>query len=258
MKRLIVFLYGVVCYIFFLGTFLYAIGFVGNIVVPKSIDSGMLSPIGSALLINALLLALFAIQHTIMARPGFKRAWTKIIPKAMERSTFVLVTNLIFCLLFWQWRPLPDIVWQVQSSAGIMILNILFWAGFGIVLLSTYIIDHFELFGLRQVTDYLLKKESRPAIFVEKFFYKMVRHPLMTGFIIAFWATPTMTVGHLFFSIMTTGYIFVGIMFEEKDLKTYHGEAYRDYASRVPMVIPFMKKSKSKPTPPERPFEGNM
>jgi protein-S-isoprenylcysteine O-methyltransferase Ste14 len=258
MKRLIVFLYGVISYIFFLGTFLYAIGFVGNMVVPKSIDSGMTSSLGSALFINALLLGLFAIQHTIMARPGFKRAWTKIIPQAMERSTFVLVTNLIFCLMFWQWRPLPEIVWQVESSAGVMILNILFWAGFGIVLLSTYIIDHFELFGLKQVTNYLLKKDTKPPIFTEKFLYKMVRHPLMLGFLIAFWATPTLTVGHLFFSIMTTGYIFVGIAFEERDLKTYHGESYRDYSSRVPMVIPFLKRSKPAPTAPERTFEGNM
>jgi protein-S-isoprenylcysteine O-methyltransferase Ste14 len=257
MKRFIIFLYGMFSYVFFLGTFLYAIGFVGNIVVPKSIDSGVSSSLGSALLINALLLALFAIQHTIMARPGFKRAWTKIIPEAMERSTFVLATNLIFCLLFWQWRPVTDIVWQVESAAGTMILNILFWAGFGIVLLSTYIIDHFELFGLKQVTNYLLKKETKPPVFVEKFFYKMVRHPLLTGFIIAFWAAPTMTVGHLFFSIMTTGYIFVGIAFEERDLKTIHGEEYRNYSKRVPMVFPFMKKNKSTSPTPERPAEGS-
>lgn len=258
MKRFLVFLYGLICYVFFLGTFLYAIGFVGNMVVPKSIDSGVSSPMGSAFLFNAVLLVLFVIQHTIMARPGFKRAWTKIIPKAMERSTFVLITNIILCFMFWQWRPVTDIVWQVESAAGAMVLNILFWVGFGMVLISTFIIDHFELFGLRQVTDYLLKKESRPPVFTEKFLYKMVRHPLMLGFLIAFWATPNMTAGHLFFSIMTTGYIFFGIAFEERDLKTFHGEAYREYASRVPMVIPFMKRNKSIPTSPQRPIEESI
>lgn len=258
MTRFIVFLYGVVCYIFFLGTFLYAVGFVGNIVVPKSINTGEVTSTGSALFINAILLALFAIQHTIMARPGFKRSWTKIIPKSMERSTFVLITNIILCFMFWQWRPLPDIVWQVENATGAMILNILFWVGFGIVLISTFIIDHFELFGLRQVMNYMLKKETKPPKFVEKSLYKIIRHPLMLGFIIAFWATPTMTEGHLFFAIMTTAYILVGITFEERDLKTYFGEAYREYATRVPMLIPFMKRNKPTPTAPERPVEGEI
>jgi len=258
MKRFIVFLYGLICYIFFLGTFLYAIGFVGNMAVPKSIDSGEPSPLGSALLINAVLLVIFVIQHTIMARPGFKRAWTKIIPKAMERSTFVLLTNIILCFMFWQWRPVTNIVWQVESATGAMVLNILFFAGFGIVLVSTFIIDHFELFGLKQVTSYLLKREITPPVFTEKFLYKLVRHPLMLGFLIAFWATPTMTAGHLFFSIMTTGYIFFGILFEERDLKTYHGEEYRDYSSRVPMVIPFMKRNKPVQTTPDKPIEESI
>jgi protein-S-isoprenylcysteine O-methyltransferase Ste14 len=241
MKRLLVFLYGALTYVFFLGVFLYAIGFVGNIWVPKSIDSGDSGPVPISLLINALILGLFAVQHTIMARPAFKAFITKIIPEAAERSTFVLATNLIFVLLFLQWRPLGDRVWLVENTAGSMILHVLFWAGWAIVLVSTFLINHFDLFGLRQITCYLLKKDYQPPRFVEASLYKYIRHPLLLGFLIAFWATPHMTVGHLFFAILTTGYILVGITFEERDLIKNHGEAYKNYAKRVPRLIPFLK-----------------
>lgn len=241
MKRFLVFLYGTVVYLFFLGVFLYAIGFVGNIWVPKSIDSGDSYPVPISLLINALVLGLFAVQHTIMARPAFKNFITRIIPQAAERSTFVLTTNLVFLLLFIQWRPLSDTVWFVESAAGSLVLNILFWAGWGTVLVSTFLIDHFDLFGLRQVTFYLLKKDYYPPKFRETSLYKYVRHPIMLGFLVAFWATPHMTVGHLFFSILTSGYILVGLTFEERDLIKHHGETYLRYARRVPRLIPFLK-----------------
>lgn len=241
MKRVLVFLYGFLAYIFFLGVFLYAIGFVGNIWVPKSIDSGDSYLVPISLLINALLLALFAIQHTIMARPAFKSFITRIIPKAAERSTFVLATNLVFVLLFVQWRPLGDTVWLVESAAGNIILQFLFWAGWAMVLISTFLIDHFDLFGLKQVVLYLLKKDYSPPRFKESSLYRYIRHPLLLGFIIAFWATPHMSVGHLFFAILTTGYILVGITFEERDLIRHHGEIYINYARRVPKLIPFLK-----------------
>ena len=240
-----VFLYGLITYLFFLGVFLYAIGFVGNIAVPKTIDSGVNGSVLFSLVINALLLSLFAIQHTIMARPAFKAIISKFIPRAAERSTFVLATNLAFVLLFIQWRPLSGVVWQVDNAFGIMILQALFWGGWGIVLVSTFMIDHFDLFGLRQVVFYLMKKEYRPPRFQELAFYKFIRHPIMLGFIIAFWATPHMSVGHLFFSIMTSGYILVGIAFEERDLTKHHGETYLRYAHRVPMLIPFLKPKHS-------------
>jgi len=245
MGRAIAFLYGLACYIIFLGTFLYAIGFVGNILVPKSIDTGPVSPLGTALLINALLLAAFAIQHTIMARQGFKKAWTKIIPQPVERSTFVLFTTVILMVMYWQWRPMPEVIWAVQSPLWQMVLNVLFWAGFGIVLLSTFLIDHFDLFGMRQVTLYLQKKEYTGHQFRTPGFYQMIRHPLYFGFIMAFWATPTMTMGHLFFAIMTTAYIFVGISFEERDLVRAFPQTYPLYRKQVPMIIPFTRIGKS-------------
>lgn len=249
MKRFLVFLYGTVVYLFFLAVFLYAIGFVGNIWVPKSIDTGASDPVPISLLINTLILGLFVIQHTIMARSAFKSFITKIIPGAAERSTFVLATNLIFLLLFTQWRPLSDTVWLVESAGGSMILNVLFWAGWGLVLISTFLIDHFDLFGLKQVVFYLFKKDYQPPKFQETSLYKYIRHPLLLGFIIAFWATPHMTVGHLFFAIMTTAYTLVGITFEERDLIKHHGEIYVNYAKRVPKLIPFLKFGNSGASP---------
>lgn len=249
MKRALVFVYGVVSYVFFLGVFLYAIGFVGNILVPKSIDSAVTEPLGRALLINALLLGLFAVQHTIMARPAFKVKLTKFIPAAAERSTFVLMTNLIFVLLFWQWRPVGGVLWQVENSLAVALLDGLFWLGWGIVLVSTFLIDHFELFGLKQVTRYLQKKSWEPPRFQVHSLYRVVRHPIMLGFVIAFWATPTMSMARLFFAGLSTAYILVGLTFEERDLVRYHGEKYIQYARQVPMLIPFMKIRRSGGTP---------
>ncbi|MDX9857905.1 MAG: NnrU family protein [candidate division Zixibacteria bacterium] len=246
MKRVLVFVYGVLTYVFFLGVFLYAIGFVGNILVPKSIDSGIPGPLGTAILINALLLGVFAIQHTIMARPAFKNALGRIIPAAAVRSTFVLAANLSLALIFWQWRPLGGMVWQVENEIAVMVLNALFWAGWLVVLIATFLINHFDLFGLRQVTMYLLQREPGPLTFKEHSLYKIIRHPIMLGFIIAFWAAPEMSNSRLFFAAMTTGYILVGLMFEERDLIRHHGERYRDYARRVPMLIPFSKIRRSR------------
>lgn len=242
--RILSFIYGLIAYIIFLGSFLYAIGFVGEILVPKGINTGQESEnLLNALLINAGLLSLFAIQHSVMARPGFKKWWTKIIPAQVERSTYVLISSLILILLFWQWRPMPEVIWNVEEGVLQMLLTGLFWLGWGIVLLSTFLINHFDLFGLRQVYLHLRDKEITPVQFQEPWLYKYLRHPLMLGFIIAFWATPYMTLGHLVFAIATTGYIFIGIWFEERDLIRSHGEKYKEYRERVRMLLPFPKKS---------------
>lgn len=241
--RIFSFIYGIVAYVIFLGSFLYAIGFVGDFVVPKTINSGPeAANLWKALGINAALLGLFAVQHSVMARQGFKKWWTKIIPRHVERSTYVLFSSLILILLYWQWRPLPDVIWSVEAELWVTVLNVLFWLGWGIVLLSTFLINHFDLFGLRQVYLHLREKEITPLRFQEPGLYKYVRHPLLLGFIIAFWATPYMTLGHLVFSAATTGYIFVGIWFEERDLIRRHGEKYREYRERVRMLIPFPNK----------------
>lgn len=243
MKKAIIFLYGIVAYVIFLGAFLYAIGFVGNLIVPKSIDSGVESTMLIAIVINAILLSVFALQHSIMARPKFKKAWTRIIPQAMERSTYVLLSSLALLLLYWQWQPMPQVVWSVENETIVLILNTLFFVGWLIVLLSTFMINHFELFGLEQIYNNLKNKSSKPLTFTTQFFYGVIRHPIMLGFIIAFWATPEMTVGHLFFSIMTTLYIYIAVKyFEEKDLRKFIGEQYDDYMKNTPMLIPFTKK----------------
>ena len=236
--RIATFLYGLVCYLIFLATFLYAIGFVGNLVVPKSIDSGPAVPLVEALLINTLLLSLFAIQHSVMARQWFKRAWTKIIPPPMERSTYVLLASLVLSLLFWQWRPMRDVIWDVQNPTGRIVLQGLFWMGWGGVLFSTYLIDHFSLFGLRQVYLYLKSLPDEPTSFKTPALYKVVRHPLYLGFVIAFWSTPRMTLGHLFFAAVCTAYIVVAIQFEERDLIEFYGDSYRKYRTQVSMLLP--------------------
>ena len=242
MKNFLSFLYGVVSYVVFLIAFLYAIGFVGNLVVPKGIDTGTESDMTMSIVINLLLLSLFAIQHTIMARPAFKKKWTTIISPAIERSTFVLLSSLILLLLFWQWRPMTGMVWEVQNPLFVKILTGLFYLGWVIVLLSTFMINHFHLFGLDQVFNNLKSQPPTGLEFKENFFYKFVRHPIMTGFIIAFWATPVMTTGHLLFAAVTTAYIFVGVKhFEEKDLRNEIGEPYVSYQKRVPMLFPFTK-----------------
>ena len=238
MKRITVFTYGVICYAIFIATFLYTIGFVGNLVVPKSIDSTPSGTLGQALLINAVLLGIFSIQHSVMARPGFKRWWTRFVPQPVERSTYVLFSSLALILLFAYWQPIGGVIWQVQNPVGQAVLYGLCVLGWGIVLVATFLINHFDLFGLRQVWLYLRGKEYRPLPFGTPGPYKLVRHPLYVGFLIAFWVTPTMTAAHLFFAVMTTAYMLIAIRFEEHDLVAEHGARYSEYRQQVPMLIP--------------------
>lgn len=249
MGRILIFLYGAVSYVLFLGAFLYAIGWVGDFLVPRTINNGIPTSTGLAVVINLALLSLFAVQHSIMARPWFKRAWTKIIPKAAERSTYVLLTNLILFLMYWQWRPLPETIWQIRNEAWTTVMWGVFALGWFIVLVSTFLINHFDLFGLRQVWLHVRKQEYTNLKFKLHSFYRLVRHPIMLGFIIAFWATPHMTVGHLIFAGMTTAYILVAIRFEEHDLVKAHGENYQRYRRSVSMILPIPKGNKGEPSP---------
>lgn len=242
--KILVLLYGLVAYVLFLASFLYAIGFVGNVVVPKSIDSGTVEPLGLSLGIDVLLLGLFAIQHTIMARPAFKARWTRIIHPAIERSTFVLLTSLLLALLMWQWRPLPSVLWNVGGVLA-TVLWVICAAGWGIVLVSTFLIDHFDLFGLKQVMSHFRGRDIPAHTFVERYLYGVVRHPIMLGFVIAFWATPQMTGGHLLFAAMTTAYIVIGVQIEERDLLAAHGDVYADYRRRVPMLLPRLGRKRA-------------
>ncbi len=242
--RLATLAYGGLVYALFLGTFLAMIAFVSGVVLPKHMASGVAVPVAEALLVNGGILALFAVQHAIMARPAFKRRWTRVIPAAAERSTFVLATCLILILLMWQWRPLPQTVWQVEG-----VFQGVLWAasaaGFGIVLVSTFLIDHFALFGLKQVVARFRGVPMKQTPFVERGFYRHVRHPLMTGFLIAFWCTPHMTLGHLVFALLCTGYIALGLLLEERDLIAAHGDDYRDYKRRVPSILPFPRRARA-------------
>lgn len=241
MSKIGTLLYGIVAYVVFLVSFLYAIGFVGNVGVPKSIDSGEPDTLVRSLTINLLLLGAFAIQHSVMARQGFKAWWTKIVPKPVERSIYVLISSLLLILLFWQWKPLTSVVWHTAGFAALFLQG-LFWLGWAIVLLSTFMIDHFDLFGLRQTFLHWQGKSYSPSAFKKVGLYHFVRHPIMSGFIIAFWATPQMTAGHLLFAVMTTAYIFIGIWFEERDLKKFHPGDYENYRSKTPALIPFFRR----------------
>jgi methanethiol S-methyltransferase len=234
--------YGALSYTVFLVAFLYAIGFIGNLVVPKTIDSGAGVPFQEALIVNVLLLAAFAIQHSVMARPGFKKWWTKIIPQSIERSTFVLLASLLLLLLYWQWRPITTQIWAVENSAGQILLHALYFLGWMVVFLGTFMINHFDLFGLRQVYLKLRNREYTDLGFRVPGFYKFVRHPIMLGFIIAFWATPVMTVGRLLFAVATTGYILIALQLEERDLVNHFGEQYQEYRRKTSMLMPRMPK----------------
>lgn len=241
MGKILAFIYGIIAYVVFLVAFLYAIGFVGNIIVPKSISSGEDSSLVHAIVINLCLLSLFAIQHSIMARPAFKKWFTSIISPAVERSTYVLLSSAILLLLYWKWQPLTTVVWNFEGHFIAMILTATYFLGWGIVFLSTFMINHFELFGLKQIFENFKNIDPTSPKFQTNFFYKIVRHPIMLGFVIAFWSTPLMTLGHLLFSVITTAYIFVAVKFlEEKDLKKAIGAEYEAYQKKVPMIIPFI------------------
>ena len=233
--------YGFVAYLIFLAAFLYSIGFVGGLVVPKGIDSGPVSQLLPSLVIDTLLLGVFAVQHSVMARPAFKTWWTRFVPAQLERSTYVLLASLALVLLFWQWRALPGTVWSVETPALKSAIWVVFAIGWAMVLLSTFLINHFDLFGLRQVWAYRRNNETPPPEFSTPLFYKVVRHPIYLGFVLAFWAAPKMSVGHLVFAFATTAYIVIAIQFEEHDLVAVFGERYREYRRRVPMLLPIPK-----------------
>lgn len=243
MGRLLGFLYGLAAYLVFFGTILYAIGFVTGLFVPKTIDTGTVVPLTEALVVNLLLMTLFAVQHSVMARKQFKEWWTRYIPRSVERSTYVLLASLALILLFWQWRPIPAVLWQVADPQLALAVTGLSMVGWVLVFLSTFLINHFELFGLHQVTNNLTGKPMPQVRFKTPVLYKVVRHPIYLGFIIAFWITPVMTVGHLLFAAVTTAYIFVGIALEEHDLVEMFGDEYRNYRQRVSMLVPWRKSA---------------
>jgi protein-S-isoprenylcysteine O-methyltransferase Ste14 len=241
--RFTAFLYGLVAYTVFVVSFLYAVGFVEGLLVPKTIDTGADVPMTEAIVVNLLLLSLFAVQHSVMARKQFKRWWTQFVPASVERSTYVLFASLALALLLWQWRPLPDVIWEVadpQLAAAITGLSLL---GFVLVLSSSFLINHFELFGLHQVVNNLTGRDMPEQKFRTPLLYAFVRHPLYLGFIIAFWAAPVMTLGHLMFAAVTTAYIFVGIFLEERDLVALFGDEYRRYRKTASMIIPWRKSA---------------
>ena len=245
MAKGLAFLYGISAYLVFLLAFLYAIGFTGNVLVPKGIDAGAVRPVGHAILVNLVLLGLFAIQHSVMARPGFKRWSARIVPASIERSTFVLFASLILLLLYWQWHPMTGSVWSVTGSTSSAILWAVFGFGWIVALLSTFMIGHFHLFGLAQVSVNLRGGEPKATTFKRPGFYKLVRYPIQMGFIIAFWATPEMTTGHLLFAAVTTVYVVIATPLAERDLTDVLGQAYVEYRTRVPALIPFTKRGRS-------------
>jgi len=243
MSRFIAFLYGLAAYLVFFVTFLYAIGFVEGALVPKGVDSGTVVPLVEAAIVNLLLMSLFAVQHSVMARPQFKQWWTQFVPKSVERSTFVLFASLALVLLFWQWRPIPTVVWDIADPRIAMAMTGLSLLGWVLVLISTFLINHFELFGLHQVVNNLAGRGMPAPRFKTPMLYRVVRHPIYLGFLIAFWAAPTMTVGHFMFAAVTTAYILVGIALEERDLTVQFGDEYLHYRRRVAMLIPWRKSA---------------
>ncbi|MEO6487914.1 MAG: methanethiol S-methyltransferase [Thermoanaerobaculia bacterium] len=249
LKRIVFLIYGVLCYAVFLATFLYAIGFVGGFGVPKTLDGPATVPLAKGIAIDAGLLALFAVQHSVMARKWFKQRWTAIVPAPLERSTYVVFSSAALILLFWQWRPLGGVVWSVNDPAGSVALRSLAAFGWALVLVSTFLINHFDLFGLRQVWMFFRNKPCTTLRFVTPGPYRLVRHPLYVGWLFAFWMTPTMTFAHLLFAVATTAYILVAIRFEERDLVRDHGGAYEEYRRRVPMLVPFTRPVLEAPGP---------
>ena len=253
MSRIVAFLYGLAAYLVFFVTFLYAIGFVTGLVVPKGIDTGAVVPLGEALIVNVLLMSLFAVQHSVMARKPFKRWLTQFVSPTIERSTYVLLASLALALLFWQWRPIPTIVWEIENQQIALAVMQLSFVGWVLVLVSTFLINHFELFGLHQVVANLAGRAMPETRFKTPVLYKVVRHPIYLGFIIAFWVAPTMTTGHLLFAAVTTAYIFVGIFLEERDLTEQFGDQYRRYRQQVAMLLPF-GRGNAQPRP--EPMQG--
>ena len=242
MRPVLSLLYAVLAYLSFVVTFVYAIGFVGNVAVPRSIDVGPQSPLWEALAVNLALLALFAVQHSVMARRSFKAWWTRYVPWTVERSTFVLAASLALALLLWQWRPIPSpIVWNVTDPLATKALWAVFWLGWVVLFVSSFLINHFELFGLQQALGAFTGHEWKPQQFRTPLFYRYVRHPIYVGFLMGFWATPVMTAGHLLFAIGTTGYILIGIWFEERDLIAQFGDRYRAYRQQVGMLVPSLR-----------------
>src|SRR5215467_13718956 len=243
MSRIAAFVYGVVCYVISLCAFIYAIGFVANVLVPKSIDSPPAAPLGQALLVDAVLLGLFAVQHSLMARQWFKRAWTRLVPPPIERSTYVLFSSVALLVLFWKWEPMGRVIWDVETHTGQLLLYVLYAAGWLTVLAATFLINHFDLFGLRQVWLYLRGIPYTPLRFRTPGLYRIVRHPLYVGWLLVFWSAPLMTVAHLVFAVATTAYILLAIQFEERDLIQFHAE-YAEYRRRVPMLVPIGSKNR--------------
>jgi len=245
MIRTLALAYGVASYLAFLVAFLYAVGFVGNLLVPTTIDSGRTDSLPLAVLVDTLLLLLFAVPHSVMARSAFKRWWTQFVPPPVERSTYVVVSSLTLGLLFWQWRPIPSVIWHLPNPVGRWFIHAVFWAGWAIVLVSTFLIDHFDLFGLRQVFLYASGRPYTPVSFRVFGLYRYVRHPIMLGFLLAFWAAPTMTAGHLLFAAATTAYILIALQLEERDLVSFHGEQYWAYRKQAGMLLPLWKPRRS-------------